>query len=211
MDSLKSSPVYRFFKRMFDVLLSAFALLVLSPVLLVLILLVRRDGGSAFFAQQRIGRDGKPFSLYKFRSMKPGADKLENFLTPEQLEIYKREYKLDPDPRITSIGKFLRKSSLDELPQLWNILRGDMSLVGPRPLLRPELDTNYTPEEQEKLLSMRPGLTGYWQAMSRNESTYQTGERQRQELYYIGRVSLGMDLRILIMTVKRVFSGKGAV
>ncbi len=211
MDTQKKRPIYRCIKRLFDILLSGMALLVLSPLLLVLVLLVRRDGGKAFFAQQRIGRGGKPFSLYKFRSMKPGADKLENFLTPEQLETYKREFKLDPDPRITGIGQILRKSSLDELPQLWNILRGDMSLVGPRPLLDPELQVNYTSEEQERLLSVRPGLTGYWQAVSRNESTYQTGERQQQELYYIGRVSLGMDLKILLMTVKRVFSGKGAV
>ena len=109
--------------------------------------------------------------------MKPGADKLEDFLTPEQLEQYMKEYKLDPDPRITSLGHFLRKSSLDELPQLFNILRGDMSIVGPRPLQVPELAVNYTPEEQKQLLSVRPGLTGYWQASSRNESTYSSGER----------------------------------
>lgn len=203
--------IYPYIKRGLDVLLSGLALLVLWPVLLVIALLVRRDGSPAIYAQTRVGRHGKLFSVYKFRSMKPGADKLENFLTPEQLEQYKREFKLDPDPRITGIGQFLRKSSLDELPQLWNIFRGDMSIVGPRPLLDSELKGNYTPEEQYRLLSVRPGLTGYWQATSRNESTYATGERQQRELYYIGRVNLWMDIKILFMTVQRVFSGKGAV
>ncbi|MBQ8683361.1 MAG: sugar transferase [Clostridia bacterium] len=211
MENKLDSGLYLYIKRGLDVLLSGFALLLLWPVLLIIALLVRRDGGPAFFTQTRIGRQGKPFAVYKFRSMKPGADNLENFLTPEQLAQYKREFKLDPDPRITKIGQFLRKSSLDELPQLWNIFRGDMSIVGPRPLLQPELQKNYTPEEQYRLLSVRPGLTGYWQASSRNETTYATGARQQQELYYIGRVSLWMDIKIVFMTVKRVFSGKGAV
>ena len=211
MEKKRDSGFYLTVKRGLDILLSGLALLVLWPVLLIVALLVRRDGGPAFFAQTRIGRHGKPIAMYKFRSMKPGADKLENFLTPEQLAQYKREFKLDPDPRITKIGQFLRKSSLDELPQLWNIFRGDMSIVGPRPLLQLELQQNYTPEEQERLLSVRPGLTGYWQASSRNESTYATGERQQRELYYIGRVSLWLDIKIVFMTVQRVFSGKGAM
>jgi len=211
MEHKQKRTPYLFFKRLFDIVLSGMALLVLWPVMLVISLLVRRDGGKAFYAQTRIGKDGKPFSLYKFRSMKPGADKLEDFLTPEQLAQYNKEFKLDPDPRITAIGQTLRKSSLDELPQLVNILRGDMSIVGPRPLLDTELKHNYTEEQQRQLLSVRPGLTGYWQATSRNESSYQSGERQRQELYYIGRTTLGMDIKIVLLTVKRVFSGKGAV
>lgn len=211
MSSTQKKSPYLFFKRLFDIVLSAMALLVIWPVLLVVGLLVRRDGGPAFYAQTRVGRGGRLFAVYKFRSMKMNAERLEDFLTPEELAEYKKEYKLLHDPRITPIGNFLRKSSIDELPQLWNILRGDMSLVGPRPLLESELRGNYTPEEQVRLLSVRPGLTGYWQAVSRNESSYITGERQQQELYYIDRVSLGMDIKILIMTVKRVFSGKGAV
>ena len=211
MSSTQKKNPYLFFKRLFDIVLSAMALLVIWPVLLVVGLLVRRDGGPAFYAQTRMGRGGRPFAVYKFRSMKMNAERLEDFLTPEELAEYKKEYKLLHDPRITPIGNFLRKSSIDELPQLWNILRGDMSLVGPRPLLESEVRGNYTPEEQARLLSVRPGLTGYWQAVSRNESSYITGERQQQELYYIDRVSLGMDIKILIMTVKRVFSGKGAV
>ena len=211
MSTKHNATPYLFLKRLFDIVLSAMALLFIWPVLLIVALLVRRDKGPAFYAQTRVGKDGHLFSVYKFRSMKMGAERLEDFLTPEELAEYKKEYKLHHDPRITPIGNFLRKSSIDELPQLWNILRGDMSLVGPRPLLESELIGNYTPEERERLLSVRPGLTGYWQAMSRNESSYITGERQQQELYYIDRVSLGMDVKILFMTVKRVFSGKGAV
>ena len=207
----EKKPFYPRIKRGLDVFISIMALLLIWPVLLVIALLVRRDGGPAFFAQSRVGRNGRLFKLYKFRSMKVGADKLEDILTPEELELYRKEYKLQNDPRVTKLGNFLRKSSLDELPQLWNIIRGDMSLVGPRPLLPSELTGNYTPEERQQLMSMQPGLTGYWQAMSRNESSYLTGERQRQELYYVGRVSLKMDLKIIFMTVKRVLPGKGAV
>ena len=207
----EKKPFYPRIKRGLDVFISIVALLLIWPVLLVIALLVRRDGGPAFFTQSRVGRNGRLFKLYKFRSMKVGADKLEDILSPEELELYRKEYKLQNDPRVTKLGNFLRKSSLDELPQLWNIIRGDMSLVGPRPLLPSELTGNYTPEERQQLMSMQPGLTGYWQAMSRNESSYLTGERQQQELYYVGRVSLKMDLKIIFMTVKRVITGKGAV
>ena len=211
MSDTKERRIYPAIKRLADILLSLCGLLVLWPVMLVVALLVRRDGGSALYKQSRVGRNGQPFTLYKFRSMIPGAERLENYLTPEELAEYRKEYKLIRDPRVSKLGNVLRKSSLDELPQLFNILKGDMSLVGPRPLLESELKGNYTTEQRQQLLSVRPGLTGYWQAVSRNESSYITGQRQRQELYYIGRVSLWMDLKILFMTVSRVFSGKGAV
>ena len=204
-------PLYPRIKRVLDVVVSIMALLMIWPVMLVIALLVRRDGGPAFYAQSRVGRNGRLFKVYKFRSMKVGADRLEDILSPEELELYRKEYKLVHDPRVTKLGNFLRKSSVDELPQLWNIIRGDMSLVGPRPLLPSELTGNYTPEERQQLMSMQPGLTGYWQAMSRNESSYATGERQRQELYYVGRVSFKMDMKIIFATVKRVITGKGAV
>lgn len=211
MSDTKERRIYPAFKRLADILLSLCGLAVLWPVMLVVALLVRRDGGPALYKQSRTGRNGHPFTLYKFRSMIPGAERLEHYLTPEELAEYHKEYKLAHDPRVSKLGNILRKSSLDELPQLFNVLRGDMSLVGPRPLLESELLGNYTAEQREKLLSVRPGLTGYWQAVSRNESSYITGQRQQQELYYIGRVSLWMDLKILCMTVSRVFSGKGAV
>lgn len=211
MSKGKRKSVYPHVKRVLDVVLSVMALLVIWPVMLVIAVLVMLDGGSPFFAQSRVGRNGRLFKVYKFRSMKKGSDRLEEMLSPEELAEYSKEYKLQNDPRISKLGNFLRRSSLDELPQLWNIIRGEMSLVGPRPLLPSELTGNYTPEERQKLMSVRPGLTGYWQAMSRNESSYATGERQKQELYYIGRVSFWMDVKIILMTVKRVITGKGAV
>lgn len=204
-------PLYPRVKRVLDVIISVMALLMIWPIMLIIALMVRSDGGPAFYSQSRVGRNGRLFKLYKFRSMKPGADRLEDFLTSEELAEYRKEYKLQNDPRVSKLGNFLRRSSVDELPQLWNIIRGDMSLVGPRPLLPSELTSNYTPEERQQLMSAQPGLTGYWQAMSRNESSYLTGERQRQELYYIGRVSFCMDIKIILMTVKRVITGKGAV
>ena len=204
-------PIYPRVKRVLDVIISVMALLVIWPVMLIIALVVKSDGGPAFFAQSRVGRNGRLFKVYKFRSMKLGADRLEDSLSAEELAEYKREYKLQNDPRVSKFGNFLRRSSMDELPQLWNIIRGDMSLVGPRPLLPNELTGNYTPEERQLLMSAQPGLTGYWQAVSRDESCYATGERQMQELYYIGRVSFMMDVKIIIMTVKRVITGKGAV
>ena len=211
MNKTNKKGIYPAVKRVLDVLLSVLAMVVLCPIFLVVAILVKCDGGPIFYAQTRVGRGGKPFRVYKFRSMKPGAEKLEDFLTPEELAEYRKEYKLVKDPRVSKVGSFLRKSSLDELPQMLNIIKGDMSLVGPRPLLESELRGNYTTAQREQLLSVRPGLTGYWQAMSRNESSYISGQRQQQELYYIGRVSFIMDIKILFMTVKRVFSGKGAV
>ena len=204
-------PIYPRVKRVLDVIVSVMALLVIWPIMLIIAIVVKSDGGPAFFAQSRVGRNGRLFEVYKFRSMKMGADRLEDSLTPEELAEYKKEYKLQNDPRVSKFGNFLRRSSMDELPQLWNIIRGDMSLVGPRPLLPSELTTNYTPEERQMLMSVAPGLTGYWQAMSRNESSYVTGERQKQELYYIGRVSFWMDIKIILKTVERVLTGKGAV
>lgn len=211
MSKGRKKTIYPRVKRVLDVVVSVTALLVIWPVMLIIVLLIKMDGGPAFYAQSRVGRNGRLFRLYKFRSMKPGADHLEEFLSPEELAAYRKEYKLQDDPRVSKLGNILRKSSLDELPQLWNIIRGDMSLVGPRPLLPSELTSNYTPEERQLLMSVQPGLTGYWQAVARNESCYATGERQKQELYYIGRVSFLMDIKIVFMTVKRVITGKGAV
>lgn len=211
MSKKRKSPVYPRIKRVLDVVISVTALWWIWPLMLVIAILVKRDGGPALFSQSRVGRHGHLFRVYKFRSMKNGAERLEDMLTPEELAEYKKEYKLKNDPRVSKLGNFLRKSSLDELPQLWNILRGDMSLVGPRPLLPSELTTYYTAEERQLLTSVRPGLTGYWQAVSRNESSYVNGQRQQQELYYIGRVTFWMDVKIILMTVKRVITGKGAV
>jgi lipopolysaccharide/colanic/teichoic acid biosynthesis glycosyltransferase len=131
--------------------------------------------------------------------MKVGSDDLEAVLNDEDLERYYQEYRLTDDPRVTSIGRFLRKTSLDELPQLINVLEGSMSLVGPRPVMEKELE-NYSPEERYIFLSVKPGITGLWQVSDRNETTYQSGKRQQLELYYVKNVSLLSDICILLKT-----------
>ena len=133
---------------------------------------------------------------------------LEKILTPEQLEQYVKEFKIDNDPRITKIGGFLRKTSLDELPQLINILKGELSIVGPRPIV--EKETEIYGSDIAKLLSVKPGLTGYWQAYARNNATYESGERQRMEMYYVEHCSLWLDIKILCRTVFSVIRKDGA-
>ena len=166
------------------------------------------DGGSVFYGHTRVGYKGKKISVYKFRSMKTNAGDLEKILTPEQLEQYVKEFKIDNDPRITKIGGFLRKTSLDELPQLINILKGELSIVGPRPIV--EKETEIYGKDIAKLLSVKPGLTGYWQAYARNNATYESGERQRMEMYYVEHCSLWMDIKILFRTVFSVIREDGA-
>ncbi len=201
--------LYAFVKRTVDIVGSLAGLILLSPVFLILMLLViANNGGNPFYGHRRIGQNGKRITVFKFKSMRRDADNLEKYLTPEQLEIYRREFKLDDDPRITRFGNFLRKSSLDELPQLCNILIGDLSIVGPRPVI--EEETLLYGKDQAKFLSAKPGLTGYWQAYARNNATYETGERQRMELYYVDHQSLLFDLKILFHTVGAVIRQDGA-
>ncbi len=130
-------------------------------------------------------------------------------LTPEQKKQYYTEFKIDNDPRITKIGNILRKTSLDELPQLFNVLFNNMSLIGPRPLIESEIQMNYADTYQE-LLSVKPGVTGYWQAYARNNATYQSGERQEMELYYVHHASAWLDIKILFKTVITVLKREGA-
>ena len=201
--------LYHFIKRVFDILISALALVVLSPLFLILTVLVMGDdGGSPFYAHERIGKDGRRITVFKFRTMRMDAGDLTKLLTPEQLEQYQREFKIDDDPRVTNLGNFLRRSSLDELPQLFNVLGGTMSFVGPRPLTEEEME--FYGNDVAKLLSVRPGLTGYWQAYARNNATYETGERQKMEMYYIDHQGLLFDLRIILKTIGTVISGEGA-
>ena len=133
---------------------------------------------------------------------------IEKILTPEQLLQYRTEFKIDNDPRITKVGNFLRKSSLDELPQLINILKGDISIVGPRPIVEREI-VIYG-KDTAKLLSVQPGLTGYWQAYARNNATYESGERQKMEMYYVEHQSLWLDIKIIFKTFSSVLKGSGA-
>ena len=200
---------YRIIKRIFDLTGSILMLIILFPLFIVLAILVKsEDGGGVFYKHKRVGMNGKELGIYKYRSMKRNADKLEDMLTPEQLEEYKREFKIENDPRITKIGNFLRKSSLDELPQLINIVKGELSVVGPRPIISDEL-LMYTDEEREKFLSVKPGLTGYWQAYARNDATYESGERQRMELYYVDNACVWLDIKIIFKTIFSVLKSKG--
>lgn len=201
---------YAFAKRAFDIAASGIALILLSPVMLITALLVYLDDpGKIFYGHVRIGKNGKPFRMWKFRSMYMNSDKMIEQLTPEQKRQYYTEFKIDNDPRITPVGNFLRKTSLDELPQLFNVLCNEMSLVGPRPLIESEIQTYYE-DTYDTLLSVKPGITGYWQAYARNNATYQSGERQRMEMYYINHASLGLDVRILFKTVVSVLKKDGA-
>lgn len=201
--------VYHAIKRMVDIVLSLLGIIVLLPVFIILALIIKlSDGGSIFYSHTRVGYRGKKVSIYKFRSMKTNAGELEKILTPEQLEQYVKEFKIDNDPRITKIGSFLRKTSLDELPQLFNILKGDLTLVGPRPIV--EKETEIYGREIAKLLSVKPGLTGYWQAYARNNATYESGERQKMEMYYVEHCSLWLDLKIIIRTFFSVIKEEGA-
>ena len=200
---------YLFIKRVFDIVLSLVAIVVLSPVLLILtILVIADDGGSPLYGHERIGENGTRIKVYKFRSMRTDAGDLNRLLTPEQLEQYKNEFKIDDDPRITKIGNFIRKTSLDELPQLFNILFGQLSIVGPRPIV--EKETQIYGKDIAKLLSVKPGLTGYWQAYARNNATYESGERQRMEMYYVDHRSLWLDVKVIFKTFSSVLKREGA-
>lgn len=200
---------YLFFKRFFDIIASALGLVLLSPIFLAIAIAIKLDdGGRVFYSHERIGMNGKPIKIFKYRSMIRDADRLSEQLTPEQLKQYETEYKVDNDPRITRVGVFLRKSSLDELPQLLNILLGTLTIVGPRPVVEREL-LMYG-RAKDKFLSVKPGLTGYWQAYARNNITYIDGERQKMELYYIDNRSFWFDVKIFFKTFVSVIKRTGA-
>lgn len=205
----KKKYIYRFVKRMIDIIGSLLGIIILLPVFVILSIMVKwEDGGNIFYGHLRIGYHGKKIRIYKFRSMKMNVKDLEKLLTPEQLEQYRTEFKIDNDPRITKVGNILRKLSLDELPQLFNILKGDISIVGPRPIV--EKETLIYGQDIDKLLSVKPGLTGYWQAYARNNATYESGERQKMEMYYVKNNSLWLDIKILFKTVISVIKKEGA-
>lgn len=202
-------PVYDLTKRAADIGCSLLALVVLSPVFLAVSLLVKlEDGGDVFYSQSRVGLNGKSFRIYKFRSMRPNADHVEDMLTPAQLDEYRRHFRLANDPRLTKIGAKIRSASLDELPQLLNILKGEISVVGPRPILREELEAYG--DNRNLLLRVKPGLTGYWQAYARHNASYHNYERQGMDLYYVTHRSLVFDIRIVMKTIASVVLRKGA-
>ncbi len=204
---------YQRCKRVFDIVFSLAGLLLLWPLILLIALLVRlQDGGKAFFSQQRLGQHGRPIRMWKIRSMHPNADAMLDQLTEAQKAQYHAEFKIDNDPRVTRLGTFLRRTSLDELPQLWNVLRGDMSLVGPRPIV-PEEIVGYSAQELELFHSVPAGLTGYWQTCAGPDDSYTTGGRQKMELHYAAHANFGIDMMLVLGTfsavIRKARSGNG--
>ena len=207
LPTLKGGFFYRFFKELFDIVASLLGLIILSPLMVVIAILVCfSQHGHCFYIDKRVGKNGKLFNVYKFKSMYNDSRKLEDILTKEEYEEFKLKHKIEDDPRITPFGKFLRKSSLDELPQLFNILKGDMSLIGPRPITLIELE-EYN-ENKDFLLKVRPGLTGYWTTHGR--SNIENDIRMKMELYYVAKRSIWMDIKIFFKTIIVVITGKGA-
>ena len=195
-------------KRIFDLVISTIGLIVLSPIFLILAIIVKLDSkGPVFFAHTRYGKNGKKFKMYKFRTMYENAQDMINDFTPEQMKEWKENFKLQDDPRITKVGKFLRKTSLDELPQIVNIIKGDLSIIGPRPVIEEELE-KYG-DNKDKFLSVTPGLTGYWQANGRSSTTYE--QRMEMELYYIDNISPKLDVKIFFKTIESVIKKEGAI
>ncbi len=201
-----------FFKRIVDIIGSLVGIILLIPLTLVvaLINLISRENGPIFYSQERIGKNGKHFKMYKFRSMVVNAEeKLREMLEKddELRKEFEENRKLKDDPRITRIGKILRKTSLDEFPQFVNVLKGEMSLVGPRAVVDDEIDL--FGDKKDRFLSVKPGITGYWAANGRSNTTYD--ERVEMEVYYAENISLLLDIKILFKTVLSVIKAEGAV
>ncbi len=198
-------------KRVFDVLFSLGAMIFFVPIGIAAALLIKiTSPGPIFYSAKRVGKDGQPVHCWKFRTMHQNADKKlleilrENPKLKQEWDTY---FKLKDDPRISTIGKILRKTSLDELPQFFNVLKGDLSVVGPRPVTEEEIQ-KYFGSKASKILSVRPGLTGIWQTSGRSLLTFE--ERIRLEESYIDRQSLTLDLRIICKTIPAMFFTKGA-
>ena len=203
-----ANPYNRIFKRIFDIVLTVVGGLIISPILLAIIIAVAiSNGGSVIFSHRRIGKNGKHFNCYKFQTMRPDFD-LKKYLAenPAAKKEWDETFKLTEDPRVTNFGKFLRKYSLDELPQLFNVLKGDMSLVGPRPIVDEEI-CRYKNFIREYFMVL-PGITGMWQVSGRSDTTYD--ERVAMDTWYVRNWSVWIDLLYLFKTVKAVFSAKGA-
>lgn len=205
---LTQKKPYKMVKRIMDIVLSLIALVLLSPIFLIIALAIKLESkGPVFFKHTRIGKNGKIIKIYKFRSMVENAEDLIKKFTPEQMKEYKENYKLTNDPRITKVGKVLRKTSLDELPQLINIIKGELSIIGPRPVVQEELE-KYG-QNAQKFLSVTPGLTGYWAANGRSCTSYE--QRMEMELFYVDNLSFKMDMKVFFKTIGAVIKREGAM
>ncbi|WP_270330188.1 sugar transferase [Lapidilactobacillus dextrinicus] len=206
-DKINAQVGYLFIKRIFDIVASFAALLILSPLFLVIAILIKLEDpqGPVFYSQFRVGRNGKKFRMYKFRSMCVDADKkLKDLLAKNEVEG--AMFKMKDDPRITRVGKWIRKTSVDELPQLWNVLHGDMALVGPRPPLPRETAT-YSEYDKQRLY-VQPGCTGLWQVSGRNDVGFH--EMVALDIQYIKTRNLWVDIRIMFKTVGIMIHPNGA-
>ncbi|ANF82875.1 hypothetical protein A3K93_12210 [Acinetobacter sp. NCu2D-2] len=202
-------PNSRFLKRAFDIIFALFFLIILSPFILILALLIKKDGGPAFYGHERIGQNGIRFKCLKFRSMAVNSQELLQQIlnnNPEARQEWETTFKLKNDPRITTIGHFIRKTSLDEIPQLINILKGEMSTVGPRPVTEKELPM-YN-EDVKYYLMTKPGMTGLWQVSGRSDVDYNT--RVKMDTDYVLHWSFIKDIIIILKTVKVVLKKDGA-
>ena len=201
--------IYRKFgKRAFDIALAVLLIPIIAPIVAMLWFVVRRDGGNGFFGHTRVGLGNQPFKCWKVRTMVHGAEeKLKAYLAenPEAAEEWARDHKLTNDPRITPLGNFLRKTSLDELPQLWNVLKGEMSFVGPRPIVTAELDKYGA--AAGAYLAQKPGITGLWQVSGRNDVSYD--ERVAMDVDYAKRMTLKLDLELILRTGASVVGSTG--
>lgn len=199
---------YIILKRIIDIILSIIAIIILAPIFVIVATAIKIDSkGPVIFKHKRIGKDGKIIYIYKFRTMVQNAEDLIKSFTPQQQKEFKENYKLTNDPRITRVGKFLRKTSIDELPQIINILKGDLAIIGPRPVIKEELEKYQ--ENKERFLSVTPGLTGYWAANGRSSTTYE--QRMAMELHYVDNISLVMDAKIFLKTIVSVLKKEGAM
>ena len=202
---------YFFTKRLFDIIVGLIGLIVLIPIIVIVkvISICTGDFNSIFFVQNRIGKNGNEFKFYKFRSMVPNADEVLFKMLEEDKEIakeYKKNKKLKDDPRITKVGKILRRTSIDELPQLLNVLKGDMSLIGNRPYLPREKED--MGDSFDEIVKTKPGITGYWQVSGRENASFE--KRLELEKYYSNHYGFRMDIKIFFKTFKAVFGGHGA-
>ena len=203
--------IYKVFKRIIDILVGILGIIILIPLTIIIFIInvFQKDMGPVFYSHMRMGKGGKHFKLYKFRTMVVGADDILSKYLAENEEArkeFKEFHKLDKDPRITKFGKFLRKSSLDEIPQFINVLKGDMSLIGPRPIVDDEVEK--FGDKMKTVHSVKPGITGYWAANGRSNTSYK--ERVEMENYYAENCSFLLDLKIFFQTIVQVLKKEGA-
>lgn len=205
---IKEKKMYIFIKRFLDIIGAFLGVIILSPVFLLVAIAIKIEDpkGDIIFGHMRVGKDGKLFPCFKFRSMYANAEEMKNNFTPEQKKEYEETFKLKDDPRITKVGNFIRKTSLDELPQMFNILRGEMTIVGPRPIVEDEL--KYYGEYAKYYKAVKPGLTGLWQVSGRSDTSYD--ERVELDMEYITTRNTFKDIYIMMMTVVKVIKREGS-